>query len=63
MTHVHQNWGRLYDNYDQWLMQIKRAIDPNGVGDWTAYIPPEYPEYAKDGEYVIPSYGKDEDIT
>jgi hypothetical protein len=44
-------------------MQIKRAIDPNGVGDWTAYIPPEYPEYTKDGEYVIPSYGKDEDIT
>jgi glycolate oxidase len=63
VTHVHQNWGHLYDNYDQWLMQIKRAIDPNGVGDWTAYIPPEYPEYAKDGDYVIPSYGKDEDIT
>jgi glycolate oxidase len=63
VTHVHQNWGHLYDNYDQWLMKIKRMLDPNTVGDWTAYIPPEYPDYKKEGDYVVPSYGKEEDIT
>jgi glycolate oxidase len=60
VTHIHQNWGPLYDNYDKWLRQIKKMLDPNTVGDWTAYIPPEYPEYAKEGDYVLPSYGKDE---
>jgi glycolate oxidase len=63
VTHVHQNWGHLYDNYDQWLMKIKQMLDPNTVGDWTAYIPPEYPGYKKEGNYVLPSYGKEEDIT
>ncbi|MFA5309056.1 MAG: FAD-binding oxidoreductase [Dehalococcoidales bacterium] len=62
VTHIHQNWGPLYDNYDKWVQQIKKMLDPNTVGDWTAYIPPEYPEYAKDGEYVLPSYGKDEQL-
>jgi glycolate oxidase len=60
VTHIHQNWGPLYDNYDKWLRQIKKMLDPNTVGDWTAYIPPEYPDYAKEGDYVLPSYGKDE---
>lgn len=63
VTHVHQNWGHLYDNYDKWLKAIKRMLDPHTVGDWTAYIPPEYPEYEKDGDYVLPSYGKVEDLT
>ncbi|MGD1119482.1 MAG: FAD-binding oxidoreductase [Dehalococcoidales bacterium] len=62
VTHVHQNWGPLYDNYDKWLQQIKKMLDPNSVADWTAYIPPEYPEYKKDGDYVLPSYGKDEKL-
>ena len=61
VTHVHQNWGHLYDNYDRWLRQIKKMLDPNTVADWTAYIPPEYPDYAKDGDYVLPSYGKNEE--
>jgi glycolate oxidase len=60
VTHIHQNWGPLYDNYDKWLKKIKKMLDPNTVGDWTAYIPPEYPDYAKEGDYVLPSYGKDE---
>ena len=62
VTHVHQNWGHLYDNYDVWLMKIKKMLDPNTVSDWTAYIPPEYPDYAKDGDYVLPSYGKEENL-
>ncbi len=62
VTHVHQNWGPLYDNYDKWLKKIKKMLDPNTVGDWTAYIPPEYPDYAKEGDYVLPSYGKDEKL-
>jgi glycolate oxidase len=62
VNHVHQNWGHLYDNYDKWLMKIKKMLDPNTVADWTAYIPPEYPDYAKDGDYVLPSYGKEEHI-
>jgi hypothetical protein len=36
--------------------------DPNIVADRMAYIPPEYPEYAKDGDYALPFYGKEEDI-
>jgi hypothetical protein len=62
VTHIHQNWGPLYDNYDVWLKKIKKMLDPNTVGDWTAYIPPEYPDYKKDGNYVIPTYGKDEKL-
>ncbi len=62
VTHVHQNWGPLYDNYDKWLMKIKKMLDPNTVGDWTAYIPPEYPDYAREGDYVLPSYGKQKNI-
>jgi glycolate oxidase len=60
VTHVHQNWGHLYDNYDVWLRKIKQMLDPNTVGDWTAYIPPTYPDYPKEGDYVLPSYGKKE---
>jgi glycolate oxidase len=60
VTHIHQNWGHLYDNYDVWLRKIKQMLDPNTVGDWTAYIPPEYPDYPKEGDYVMPSYGKEE---
>jgi glycolate oxidase len=61
VTHVHQNWGHLYDRYDVWLMKIKQMLDPNTVGDWTAYIPPAYPDYPKEGDYVLPSYGKEEE--
>ena len=56
VTHVHQNWGHLYDNYDVWLRKIKKMLDPNSVADWSAYIPPDYPRYPKDGNYVKPSY-------
>ena len=63
VNHVHQNWGRLYDNYDVWLMKIKRMLDPNRVADWTAYIPPEYPDYDKEGDYVLPSYGNNENLS
>ena len=62
VNHVHQNWGHLYDDYDKWLRKIKKMLDPNTVGDWSAYIPPEYPAYAKDGDYVLPSYGKEEKL-
>ena len=36
-------------------------LDPNTVADWSAYIPPEYPNYAKEGDYVFPTYGKERD--
>jgi len=62
VTHVHQNWGRMYDGYDVWLRKLKKILDPNTVSDWTAYIPPEYPDYAKDDDYVLPSYGKGEEF-
>ena len=62
VNHVHQNWGPLYDNYDVWLKKMKKMLDPNTVADWTAYIPPEYPDYAKEGDYVLPSYGKEEEL-
>jgi len=55
VTHVHQNWGPLYDNFDTWLQKIKRMLDPNSVADWSAYIPPEYLEK---GDYIPPSFGK-----
>jgi len=61
VTHVHQNWGHLYDNYDVWLRKVKQMLDPNTVADWSAYIPPAYPDYPKEGDYVLPSYGKEED--
>ncbi len=62
VTHIHQNWGHIYDDYDVWLRKIKKILDPNTVSDWTAYIPPEYPDYAKDDDYVLPSYGKGEEL-
>jgi hypothetical protein len=43
VSHVHQNWGPKYDNYDVWLRKIKQMLDPNNVGDWTAYVPPVFP--------------------
>lgn len=43
VNHVHQKWGPVYDNYDVWLREIKKALDPNNLGDWSAYIPPIYP--------------------
>ena len=43
VSHVHQNSGPLYDNYDVWLRKIKQMLDPNNVADWTAYIPPVFP--------------------
>jgi len=42
-THVHQNFGPQYDNYDIWLRKIRQMLDPNNVGDWSSYIPPVYP--------------------
>lgn len=42
-SHVHQNWGPIYDNYDLWLRKIKEMLDPKGVGDWSAYIPFIFP--------------------
>lgn len=42
-THVVQNWGPEYDNYDVWLRKIKDALDPNCLGDWSGYLPPVFP--------------------
>jgi len=56
VNHVHQNWGHFYDSYDVWLRKIKKMLDPNAVADWSAYIPPDYPDYPKEGNYVLPSY-------
>ncbi len=42
-THIHQEWGPYYDNYDMWQRKIKVMLDPNGVGDWSAYIPAVFP--------------------
>ncbi len=42
-THVVQNWGPEYDNYDVWLRKIKEALDPNCLGDWSGYLPPIFP--------------------
>jgi glycolate oxidase len=42
-SHVVQNWGSVYDNYDVWLRKIKQALDPNCLGDWSAYVPPVFP--------------------
>ena len=42
-SHVVQNWGPVYDNYDVWLRKIKEALDPNCLGDWSAYVPPVFP--------------------
>jgi glycolate oxidase len=44
VTHIHQNWGPLYDDYDYWLRKIKAMLDPNNVADWSGYIPLAYPE-------------------
>ena len=43
VSHVHQNFGPIYDNYDKWMRSIKGMLDPNGVGDWSAYIPAIFP--------------------
>jgi FAD/FMN-containing dehydrogenase len=43
------------------LRKVRQMLDPNTVADWTAYIPPAYPDYPKEGDYVLPSYGKEED--
>jgi len=61
VTHVHQNWGHRYDNYDLWLRKIKKMLDPNTVADWSAYIPPDYPDYPREGGYVMPSYPRKEE--
>jgi hypothetical protein len=42
-SHVVQNWGPVYDNFDIWLRKIKEALDPNCLGDWSAYVPPVFP--------------------
>ncbi|MBI5446662.1 MAG: FAD-binding oxidoreductase [Deltaproteobacteria bacterium] len=43
VNHLHQKWGPVYDNYDASLRKIKQALDPNNVGDWSAYVPPIFP--------------------
>jgi hypothetical protein len=43
LDHIHQNWGPVYENYDVWLRKIRQALDPNGVGEGSAYIPPIFP--------------------
>ncbi|MGD0228829.1 MAG: FAD-binding oxidoreductase [Syntrophorhabdales bacterium] len=42
-SHVHQKFGPKYDNYDVWLRKIRAMLDPNDVGDWSAYIPSIFP--------------------
>jgi len=42
IEHIHERWGPIYDNADQWLMKVRNMLDPNRVADWTGYIPPEY---------------------
>jgi glycolate oxidase len=42
IEHIHQRWGPIYDNADQWLQKVRNMLDPNKVADWTGYIPPEY---------------------
>ncbi len=43
IDHIHKNWGPVYENYDVWLSKIRQALDPNGVGEGAAYIPPVFP--------------------
>lgn len=43
VSHVNQQWGPMYDNYDVWLRKIKEMLDPNNLGDWSAYVPPVFP--------------------
>ncbi|MDA8235975.1 MAG: FAD-binding oxidoreductase [Clostridia bacterium] len=42
-SHVVQNWGPEYDRFDVWLRKIKESLDPNNLGDWSAYVPPIFP--------------------
>jgi glycolate oxidase len=42
-SHVNERWGPVYDNYDVWLRKIKQMLDPNCLGDWSAYVPPVFP--------------------
>lgn len=44
---VHQRWGPIYDNADQWLQKVRNMLDPNRVADWSGYIPPEYDKPVK----------------
>jgi glycolate oxidase len=42
-SHVVQKWGPVYDGFDVWLRKIKEMLDPNNIGDWSAYVPPVFP--------------------
>jgi hypothetical protein len=55
VTHIHQNWGPLYDNYDVWLRKVKKMLDPNDVADWSGYIPSAY---AEEGTNIPPSWSR-----
>jgi hypothetical protein len=48
--HLHQRWGPLYDNYDLWLRKIKKVLDPEGLADWSAYVPRDPSEYPSESE-------------
>jgi hypothetical protein len=52
----------VWNGYYPRERKIKQMLDPNIVADWSAYIPPGYPDYSKEGNYVLPSYGKKEDM-
>ncbi len=43
VSHVSQTWGPLYDDYHVWLAKIKGVLDPDCLGDWSAYVPPVFP--------------------
>ena len=43
VDHVHKNWGPVYENYHIWLQKVRKVLDPNGLGDGSAYIPPVFP--------------------
>jgi glycolate oxidase len=43
VSHISQTWGPLYDDYHLWLAKIKEALDPDCLGDWSAYVPPVFP--------------------
>lgn len=40
---IHERYGAMYENYTDWHQAVKRMLDPNDVGDWSAYIPPVFP--------------------
>nr|WP_241425482.1 MULTISPECIES: FAD-binding oxidoreductase [Clostridium] len=43
VQHVVEYWGPHYDNYHLWMAKIKAMLDPNNLGDWSAYCPPIFP--------------------